>query len=172
MILSDFVTAWTSAKGRAASEVQRKAEASSSSGIHPAPIPKRTYTAIANSFREEHGTHPDNELPGRPLMDKTSAMAEDNDPTAVQLTEVASLEDGEDEVVYAACDLDGALKRQQRKTKKVPPPANPEGLRETYIVLENSFCICVTSIIIFHGYLVFSLGFLIGWRSTSSARNA
>ena len=72
-------------------------------------------------------------------MDKTSAMAEDNDPSAIQLTEVASLEDGEDEVVYAECDLNGALKRQQRKTKRVPPPSNPEELRAYYIVLENSF---------------------------------
>ena len=129
VILSDFVTAWTSAKGRAATEVQRKAEAASSSGTHPAPIPKRTYTAMANAFREEFGKHPDNELPGQPLMDKTSAMAEDNDPVAVQLVEVASLEDGEDEVVYAECDLNGALKRQQRKTKQKGPSAvKPRGV--------------------------------------------
>ena len=72
-------------------------------------------------------------------MAKILQGIQDDNPKAEPLTEVASVDDGEDEVTYAECGVTGILKAHQRKVKKVPPPVNAEQLRFRYRVLENGY---------------------------------
>ena len=62
-------------------------------------------------------------------MAKILQGIQDDNPKADPLTEVTSVEDGEDEVTYAECGITGILKAHQRKVKKVPAPTNAEQLR-------------------------------------------
>ena len=72
-------------------------------------------------------------------MAKILQGIQDDNPKANPLTEVASVEDGEDEVTYAECVITGILKAHQREVKKVPAPANAEQLRFRCRVLDNGY---------------------------------
>ena len=119
--------------------MDKKAAKVASGSAAPDPLPNRPYQAMAQALEAEHGEKPDSELPGQPLMGIRTGMIESNMPAADHLSELASLEDGEDEAVFAECDLTGVLRRSHRKPKRVPAPTNPETLRNAYIILDNSW---------------------------------
>ena len=137
--IADITSSWKAARTMGQAEMDKKAAKVASGSSVPDPLPNRPYQAMAQAFETEHGIKPDCELPGQPLMGLRLGMIETNLPTADQLTDLASLEDGEDEAVFAECDLSGVLRRSHRKSKKVPVPPGPEALRALYIVLENSW---------------------------------
>ena len=137
--LSDLVTCWETARSMNKAEIETKAQATASGSKNQIPVSKRTYLAMESAFRKDNGKTAACELPGEPLMTSRLAMIEDNDPKADPLTDLASLEDGADEITFADCDISGALKRGTRRVKQVPVPDDPEKLRAYYIVLENSF---------------------------------
>ena len=120
-------------------ELEVKAAASSAPSSAPPFIPTRTYNIMAASYREAYGKKTDDELPGEPFMAGQMRKVENNMPKAELLTEVTSVEDGEDEITYAECGVTGVLKAHTRKVKQVPAPPNPEKLRNCYKVLENSY---------------------------------
>ena len=123
--LADLVTAWSAARSLNAAELEVKAAASAAPSSAPPFIPTRTYNIMAASFREAHGKKTDDELPGEPFMAGQMKKVENNTPKAEQLSEVTSVEDGEDEVTYAECGVTGVLKAHTRKVKKVPAPSTP-----------------------------------------------
>ena len=139
VVLADLVTAWQTTKGLTAAAVERKAAASTSTSSLPAPVPKHTYIQMGDSYKLKHGKKSDAELPGEPLMAKILQGIQDDNPKADPLTEVASVEDGEDEVTYAECGITGILKAHQRKIKKVPTPMNAEQVRFRDRVLDHAF---------------------------------
>ena len=139
IVLSDLVTCWEAARTMNKAEIESKAQAAISGSKNQVPVPKRTYLAMESAFRKDNGKKPPSELPGEPLMTSRLAMIEDNDPKAEPLSDMASLEDGADEITFAECDISGALRRGTRKMKQVPLPDDPEKLRAYYIVMENSF---------------------------------
>ena len=139
MVLGDLVTAWESARGCAKAEIERKAAASASSSSQPPPVPRRDYLLMAAGFKQQEGKKPESELPGEPLMAQRLRGIEDNTPKAEPMTDIASLEDGEDEVVFAGVGISGALRAHHRKFKKAPAPVDAEQLRNKHKVLDNFY---------------------------------
>ena len=90
---------------------------------------------MALAFNAAHGKSPDSELPGIPLMARRLEYV----AQAEALTEVASTEDGDTDVVYGDVDHNGSVRAHTRKMKKVGHPVDPEALRARYTVVENSY---------------------------------
>eukprot|EP00974_Lingulodinium_polyedra_P000410 40405-Lingulodinium_polyedra.AAC.1 len=69
------------------------------------------------AFKTVYEKFPATERPGKPFMARRLSQVEDNDPCAEPLTDVASVEDGEDDLVIAEPDASGAVRTTVRKHK-------------------------------------------------------
>ena len=78
-------------------------------------------------------------------IDHKLEQLQENDPQVEKLKEVASKEDGEDDYLMADVDLgSGALKVKAGKAKQVPPPKNPEELRQRLKMIGNAWLLAKT----------------------------
>ena len=92
------------------------------------------------------------------LIAKNLQMVEQENPRAHPLTEITSVEDGEDEVSYAEFGLKGVFTSHTRKIKKVKMPEDPEALSARYNVMDNVLYTCALS-----------MGTSLGFRTTTRA---
>ena len=137
--MADLLTAWQTAQTMAKAEIDKKAMTSVGTGTKVPMVPKRTYAAMASAFKTDHGKKDEGELPGETLVGLLVSMIEDNDPIAVPLTDVVSVEDGFEVVSYNDQGPDGITRAHQKKVKKVALPMDAESLRMRYTVLDNGF---------------------------------
>ena len=122
--MADLITAWQTAQNMSKAEIEKKSRAAVGTGVKVPMVPKRTYSAMAAAFKADCGKKDDCELPGETLVGLISAMIEDNDPVALPLTDVVSLEDGFEVVTYNDTGPDGLSRAHQKKVKKVPLPSD------------------------------------------------
>ena len=94
---------------------------------------------MLDAFKNSFGERPEDQLPGKPLMARLLEEAEDDDPQAEGLEEVASKQDGDIDVTVTEPDISGHLKTSSRKAKRIPLPRDAEELRLRYRALDNSY---------------------------------
>ena len=135
--LADFKAAWEASQTRQRLSHEAK-EHARASGL-PRPVGNKDYQGLKEAFEATYDKLPLDEQPGKPLIARRLDQLEENDPYPEPLTDVASREDGEDDLVVTQADPSGLLKAALHKAKKLPLPNNPEQLRKRHKVLENSY---------------------------------
>jgi hypothetical protein len=116
--------------GHATARVEKAAELE---GEHEArrlvkPLGASDFTAMRQAYEARWWALEDRQVPSRSYMEKRLEAVEADEPRAEPLSEVASREDEDPEVLLPVWDASGNLKIK-RGSATLPMPANPETLR-------------------------------------------
>ncbi|CAK0887969.1 unnamed protein product [Prorocentrum cordatum] len=121
------IDAWETACRRA--EEDRKQEAEAKSARLPKLIGKATHLSMRKAAQQIHGAIEDRAAPGAPLVEQVMEMIEESNMGAVPLTQVVSIEDGDDSKMGAAVDMSGIIRLRRGKTE-ISAPTDPEAFRK------------------------------------------
>ena len=132
--LAAGVSAWDIACQQQAREVQIRSEAKALNITRPIGVQERG--AMKRACVAIHGSIPSFETPSADYIAVKMEELEHNEPTASQLDEVTSEEDGEAQSLTASLDMTGKV-QVIRKRSKVSVPTGPEEFRARLRIEKN-----------------------------------